>query len=163
MKETLDELKTRAGGLGPMVLTMATSSALLRGYADLNRAMKRSHLDRRVSERISLAIQEWLGCAYCVAAHSDAARALGLTETDVELARQGTATDPKIAAIVAFGLQVVAAPSEIEDADLESLQELGYRDEQIVDVVGLAALNLLTGAFNLVAGIEPAPDLRSAA
>ena len=30
------------------------------------------------------------------------------------------------------------------------------RDAQIADVVGLAALNLLTGAFNLVAGIERA-------
>jgi uncharacterized peroxidase-related enzyme len=163
VNETLDELRTRTGGLGPMVLTMANSSALLRGYADLNRAMKRSHLDRRVSERISLAVQEWLGCAYCVAAHSDAARALGLTESDIELARQGTATDPKIAAIVAFGLQVVAAPSEIGDADVETLRDHGYRDEQIADVVGLVALNLLTGAFNLVAGIEPARHLRSAA
>ncbi len=163
VKETLDELRTRAGGLGPMVLTMAKSSALLRGYADLNRAMKRSHLDRRISERISLAVQEWLGCAYCVAAHSDAARALGLTETDIELARQGTATDPKIAAIVAFGLQVVAAPSEIGDTDLETLRDYGHRDEQVADVVGLVALNLLTGAFNLVAGIAPAPQLRSAA
>jgi uncharacterized peroxidase-related enzyme len=163
VKETLDELGARTGGLGPMVLTMATSSALLRGYAGLNRAMKRSHLDRRITERISLAVQEWLGCAYCVAAHSDAARALGVTETDIQLARHGTATDPKIAAIVAFGLQVVAAPSEIGDADVEALRGYGYRDEQIADVVGLVALNVLTGSFNLVAGIEPAPQLRSVA
>jgi AhpD family alkylhydroperoxidase len=102
VKDTLDELAARGGELGPMVLTMANSSALLRGYADLNRAMKRSHLDRTITERISLAVQEWLGCSYCIAAHSDAARALGLTDTDIELARQGTATDAKIAAIVAF-------------------------------------------------------------
>jgi uncharacterized peroxidase-related enzyme len=163
VKETLDALRARGGVHGPMVLTMANSSALLRGYADLNRAMKRSHLDRRISERISLAVQEWLGCAYCVEAHSGAARALGLSETDIELARQGTATDPKVAAIVAFALQVVAAPSEIRDGDVNALRDHGYRDEQIADVVGLVALNVLTGAFNLVAGIEPPSDLRDAA
>jgi hypothetical protein len=53
--------------------------------------MKRSHLDRKITERISLAVQEWLGCAYCIA-----------------------------------------------------------------DVVGLVALDVLTGSFNLVAGIGPA-------
>ena len=163
VKETLDALTAREGGLGPMVLTMANSSALLRAYADLNRAMKRSHLDRKISERISLAVQEWLGCAYCVAAHSDAAGGLGLTETDIELARQGTATDAKVAAIVAFALLVVAAPSEIQDGDVNALRDHGYRDEQIADVVGLVALNVLTGGFNLVAGIEPPPELRSAA
>ena len=154
VKETLDELAARGGALGPMVLTMASSSALLRGYMELNRAMKRSHLDRRISERISLAVQEWLGCGYCVAAHSEAARTLGLSDTDIELARQGTATDLKVAAIFAFAQQVAAAPAEITEADVEQLRSHGYRDEQIADVVGLVALNVLTGAFNLVAGIE---------
>ncbi len=153
--QTLSELTARGRELGPMVRGMANSSALLRGYLDFNRAMKRSHLDRQVSERVSLAVQEWLGCKYCLAAHTEAARALGLVEHDIELARQGTATDPKVAALVAFGQQVVAAPSEIGDADLEALRARGYRDEQIADVVGLVALNVLTGSFNLVAGIEP--------
>ncbi len=139
-----------------MVRGMANSSALLRGYLDLSRAMKRNHLDRRSSERISLAVQEWLGCAFCLAAHSEAARALGLTERDIELAPQGTATEPGVAAIVAFGQQVVAAPAEISDGDVEGLRASGYRDVQIADVVGLVALNVLTGSFNLVAGIEPA-------
>jgi uncharacterized peroxidase-related enzyme len=153
--DALTELTSRGGELGPMVRAMANSSAMLRAYLDLNRAMKRSHLERTVSERISLAVQEWLGCDYCIAAHSTAARRLGLSETDIELARQGTARDAKIAAIVAFGQQVIAAPAEISDVDVEILRKLGWRDEQIADVVGLVALNLLTGAFNLVAGIHP--------
>ncbi len=161
-KDLLDELSAR-GTLGPMVRGMANSSALLRGYLELSRAMKRSHLDRRITERISLAVQEWLGCDYCRAAHTDAARALGLDETDIQLARQGSATDPKIAAIIAFALQIHAAPAEITDDDVQELHDLGYRDEQIADVVGLVALNVLTGSFNLVAGIEPSIPARSAA
>jgi AhpD family alkylhydroperoxidase len=137
---------------------------VLRGYLDLNRAMKRSHLDRCVSERISLAVQEWLGCDYCLAAHSDAARALGLSETDIRMARQGSARDPKIAALVAFGQQVFAAPAEATDAaHVDELRDLGYTDEQIAEVVGLVALNVLTGAFNLVDGIHATTTARSAA
>jgi uncharacterized peroxidase-related enzyme len=162
-RELLDDLASRGGEPGPMVRTMARAPAVLRGYLDLSRAMKRSHLDRRVSERVSLAVQEWLGCAYCIEAHSEAARALGVSEHDIRLARQGTATDPKVAALVAFALQVFVAPADVTDEQVDELRELGYSDEQIAEVVGLVALNVLTGAFNLVAGIHPSTTARSAA
>jgi uncharacterized peroxidase-related enzyme len=162
-RELLDELASRGAAPGPMVLAMANAPSLLRGYLDLNRAMKRMHLDRRITERISLTVQEWLGCDYCIAAHTRAARELGLDDTDIALARQGTATDPKMAAIVAFGQQVIAAPAEVTDEQVDELRELGYSDEQIAEVVGLVSLQLLTGAFNLVAGIEQPTTTRSAA
>jgi uncharacterized peroxidase-related enzyme len=162
-RELLEELASRGGEPGPMVRAMATAPALLRGYLDLNRAMKRAHLDRRITERIALAVQEWLGCDYCLAAHTRAARELGLTDSDIALARQGTATDPAVAAIVAFGQQVIAAPAEISDEEIDELRAFGYRDEQIAEVVGLVSLQLLTGAFNLVAGIHAPATTRSAA
>jgi uncharacterized peroxidase-related enzyme len=155
VRDLLDGLASRRGQLGPMVRAMANSDALLRGYVDLSRAMKRSHLDRRVSERMSLAVQEWLDCGYCIAAHTEAARALGVSESEIELARQGTSSDPKLAAMVAFAQQVAAAPAEVSGEDLARLAEHGYGDEEIADAVGLVALNVLTGSFNLVAGIHP--------
>jgi len=155
-RELLDELVGRGGEPGPMVRAMANAPALLRGYLDLSRAMKRSHIDRRVTERINLAVHEWLGCGYCLVAHTRAARDLGVPESEIQLARQGTSTDPAIAAIVAFAQQVLAAPGEIGDEDFERLHGHGYRDEQIAEVVGLVSLQLLTGAFNLVAGIHAA-------
>ena len=81
---------------------------------------------------------------------------------DIELARQGTATDAKTAALVAFGQHVVAAPSEVSDEQIDELRVFGYRDEQIAEVVGFVSLQLLTGAFNLVAGIHSTPTARSA-
>jgi uncharacterized peroxidase-related enzyme len=161
--ELLHELAARGGEPGPMVSTMAQAPALLRGYLDLNRAIKRSHLDRRITERVALAVHEWLQCDYCLAAHAKAARQLGLSETDIELARQGTATEPRVAAMVAFGQQVIAAPAEVTDEQIDDLRGHGYSDEQIAEVVGLVALQQLTGAFNLVAGIHSVDTARSAA
>ena len=60
-RELLDELASRGAEPRPMVRAMATAPTLLRGYLDLNRAMNRIHLDRRITERISLAVQERLG------------------------------------------------------------------------------------------------------
>ena len=39
--------------------------------------------------------------------------------------------------------------------NIDALRGLGSRDRDILDVVGLVALNVLTGTFNLVAGLEP--------
>jgi uncharacterized peroxidase-related enzyme len=157
-KELLDEYASRGGVPGPMVRAMANAPALLRGYLDLGRAMKRTHLDRGIVERINLAVHQTLGCEYCLVAHTRAARQLGLSDADIERARQGTATDPKIAAIVALAGQIIAAPGKVTDAQIDALRAHGYTDEQIAEVVGLVALQLLTGALNLVAGIEPAPE-----
>ena len=153
----------RAGSAGLMVRTMTGSPSLLGGYLDLSRAMKRSRLDRSISERISLAVQARLGCQLCLAAHADGARRAGVSEDEIELATRGTSSIPAVAAIVAFGRRVDAEPSSITGEDIDELRRLGYRDRDILDVVGLVALNVLTGSFNLVAGLEPATDLAATA
>src|ERR687893_3300954 len=154
-RELLDELVQRGGEPGPMVRAMANAPTLLRGYIDLTRAMKRSHIDRRIVERINLAVHEWLNCDYCLVAHTRAARKLGVPDSEIQLARQGTSSDPAIAAIVTFAQQVLAAPAEIGDADIQCLRAHGYRDEQIAEVAGLVGLQLLTGGVYLTAGAHP--------
>jgi uncharacterized protein YciW len=79
-------------------------------------------------------------------------------EEEIQLARQGTSRDPAIAAIVAFAQQILAAPAEIGDEDLARLHAHGYSDEQIAEVPGLVSLQLLTGAFNLIADIHASAD-----
>lgn len=156
--DLLGDIVDRTGSAGPMVRTMAGSPSVLGGYLELSRAMKRSKLDRAVAELISLAVQARLGCALCLEAHTRAALAAGVDPTDIALAKQGTASDPATAAMVDFGRRVHAEPASITAGDVDRLRELGYADRDLLDVVGLVALNVLTGTFNLVAGLEPTVD-----
>jgi len=153
--ERLAELEARHGRVGTMVATMAGSPSVLAGYLDLSRAVKRTKLTRAVSERISLAVQDHLGCALCLQAHTDAARAAGLDDSEIALARAGTSDDPAIAPIVAFGRRAHQEPASITAADVGALRALGLRDRDVLDA--LVALDVLTGTFNLVTGLEPAP------
>ena len=153
--DLLGDTIARSGSAGSMVRTMAGSPSVLGGYLELSRAMKRSRLERAISERISLTVQARLGCALCLAAHTSGARAAGVDEGEIELAKQGTSRDPAIAAIVDFGRRVHVEPASITDSDIDELRRLGYRDRDVLDVVGLVALNVLTGSFNLVAGLVP--------
>ncbi|MFI8961918.1 carboxymuconolactone decarboxylase family protein [Streptomyces sp. NPDC053493] len=157
-RELLADIVERHGSAGEMVSTMAHSPAVLEGYLSLSRAMKRARMPRAVSEKVSLAVQEWIGCGTCRAAHVAAARAAGLTESDIELARQGTSTDAREAALIAVALRVLAEPSALSDEDVADLRAHGWSDRIIAEVVGVVTLNLLTGAFNLLAGIQPEPE-----
>ncbi|WP_283139360.1 carboxymuconolactone decarboxylase family protein [Rhizohabitans arisaemae] len=152
----LTDIISRRGNVGEMVATMAHSPALLQGYLDFSRAMKRVKIPRALSEKISLAVQEWIGCGTCRQAHTQAARAAGLSENDIALARQGTSTDAREAALISVAVRVLAEPSSLTDEDVAELRAHGWSDRIIAEVVGVVTLNLLTGAFNLLIGLEPA-------
>jgi AhpD family alkylhydroperoxidase len=87
--------------------------------------MKRSTLRRDVSERISIAIQQRLGCELCLGAHIAAAGATGVTAEEVESARTGQSSDPALAAILRFALQVLSSPSTITEDTIEHLRRSG--------------------------------------
>ncbi|MEU0988250.1 carboxymuconolactone decarboxylase family protein [Streptomyces sp. NPDC005953] len=154
-RDLLAELVSRHGQIGDMVSTMAHSPAVLGGYLQLSRAMGRAKLNRTVSERISIAVQVLQGCGLCLDAHVSAARSMGVDEEEIERARSGTSADPAIAAIIALALQIYREPTSITDEQVIALREYGYSDRAIADVVGVVALNVLTGAFNLLAGLTP--------
>lgn len=156
--ERLGELQSRHGDLSTMVRTMAGSPALLAGYLDLSKAAKRTGLDRRLSEQISIAIQAARGCDACREAHIEAARRVGVTEHDIALAQQGTASSVAAAAMVDFALQVLIEPDRICDATISGLRGHGFDDRRILDVLALVTVNFLTGTFNLTAGIPGAAE-----
>jgi AhpD family alkylhydroperoxidase len=156
--QLLGDLVERHGQVGEMVSTMANSPAVLGGYLELSRAMKRAKLDRRISERISIAVQVRQGCERCLQAHVAAAKSLGIDDDEIERARRGTSSDPAIAAIIGLALRVYEEPTAITDEEIAALRQHGFRDREISDVVGVVALNVLTGAFNLVAGLEAVPS-----
>lgn len=154
-RDLLSDLVARHGQVGDMVATMAHSPAVLGGYLQLSRAMKRAKISRKVSERISIAIQAQQGCRLCMDSHVSAARALGVAEEEIDRASAGTSADPAVAAIIALALDIYREPTAITDEQIVTLRAARYSDREIADVVGIVALNILTGAFNLVAGLTP--------
>jgi AhpD family alkylhydroperoxidase len=151
--ELLGGLVGRRGEVGAMVATMAHSPAVLAGYLELSRAMKRAQLDRKLSERVSIAVQARLGCQTCLDAHIEAARRVGVGDEEIEAAHAAHSADAGVAALLRFAMMVLTEPARLDDADIVGLLDHGYSEEEVLDVVGIVALNQLTGSFNLVVGL----------
>lgn len=144
-RELLGELVERHGTVGDMVATMAHSPAVLGGYLHLGRALRRAKLDRRTSE-------------LCLASHVEAARSLGVPEEEIQW--RTTAPPPTRPSPPSSGsgsastARLLPSPTNRSTSSAPS----ATATRAIADVVGVVSLNIITGAFNLVAGLTPGAD-----
>ncbi len=137
-----------------MMRTMAERPAVLDGYLALSGALAKGRLGRRLGEQVALAVAEDNGCGYCAAAHTALGKGAGLSDADVAAARDGTATDPRAAAALAFAREVVSARGHVGDVDVQAARAAGLDDGDLGEVVAHVALNVFTNYFNSVAGTE---------
>ena len=83
----------------------------------------------------------------------EAAKGVGVSDDEIEAARTADSEDPRVATLLRFATKVLTEPASLDDDDIMGLLDLGYSEQEVVDVVGIVALNQLTGSFNLVAGL----------
>ncbi|GAA2126192.1 carboxymuconolactone decarboxylase family protein [Actinomadura napierensis] len=147
----LDALEKRLGHMPNMLRVMANAPAVLDGYLGLSRSLKKASLPPATAERIALAVGAANDCGYCVAAHTHGARGAGLSDDEVEAAKAGTSADPKEAAVVAFARELTESRGRADDA---AVREAGWSEAQVLEIIGIVALQTLTNYVNKVAGTE---------
>lgn len=135
---------------------MANAPAVLKAYLSLSDLLKETSLSLRLREQIALAVGQLNGCEYCLAAHSAAALNAGLSHDDIESARVGEASDPKVQAILHFVRRVVEIRGWVTDREVEEVKAAGVNDREIAEIVLAVSLNMYTNYFNHV--MNPAVD-----
>lgn len=163
----LQAVKKQLGVVPNLFRVVGNSPAALEGYLGLNGALGKGKIDVKTRERIALAVAEFNGCGYCLAAHSYLAKNLAkLDDTEIAANRGGGSNDPKADAAVAFATKIVRDRGHVAAADLEAVRAAGYGDAEIIEIVLHVALNTLTNYVNEVAGTDidfPVVAARSAA
>lgn len=101
----------------------------------------RSPLSRRERELIGVAVSRANGCRYCVAHHSDALSRYEKRADILEAAAQGDwdRLDKKDGRVCRFAELLTLRPSEMEEASLAPLREVGYSDAALLDMVQITA------------------------
>ena len=163
----LEAVKGQLGVVPNLMKVLGNSPAALGGYLALNGALAKGSLGAKTAERIALAIAEFNGCGYCLAAHTYLGRnAAKLDEAEMGANRDGTSNDPKAAAAVRFAVTVAAERGHASDAAVRAVKDAGYTDAEVMEIVLHVALNTLTNYVNEVAGTDidfPAVDRKQAA
>lgn len=148
----LAAVKKQLGVVPNMFRTIAHSPAALEGYLGLTGALAKGSLDAATRERIALAVAEFNGCNYCLAAHSYIGKNLAkLSDSEIEANRRGRSSDARADAAVIFAVKVVSTRGQVSEADLAAVRAAGLTEADIIEIIAHVALNTLTNYVNEVA------------
>lgn len=151
----LEAVKKMLGSVPNLFRMVGKSPAALEGYLGLNAALAKGKLDAKTRERIALAVAEFNGCNYCLAAHTYLGRNLAkLDDAEIAANRDGGSNDTSADAAVRFAVKVATRKGHVADSDLQAVKTAGYSDAEIVEVVAHVALNTLTNYINNVTGTD---------
>ncbi|OBK44875.1 carboxymuconolactone decarboxylase family protein [Mycobacterium sp. 1081908.1] len=145
-----DQLQARAainrnwGRVPNLGAVLALSLPMTQAVLAFDAALSEGAFSRAVAEQLAIAVSHENRCAYCLAAHSAAARAYGLAAEDISAARTAHASDPKIAAALRFVQQLVRARGHLDEEDLAAVRAAGWHDADIVELVGHALSTTLS-------------------
>ncbi|TWT42622.1 Carboxymuconolactone decarboxylase family protein [Thalassoglobus neptunius] len=153
-KELFEQVHQKLGRVPNLMQTLGHSAAALSGYLSLNDALSQGSLSAKDRERIALAVAEYNGCGYCLAAHSAIGKMVGLNPNQIIESRNGHASDSKADALLRFAHRVLESNGQINDSDLEQFRAEGYSDGEVAEVIAHISLSVLTNFFNNVAKTE---------
>lgn len=163
----LEAVKKQLGTVPNLFRLVGTSPAGLAGYLGLSGALSTGSLDAKTRERIALAVAEINGCGYCLSAHSYLGKNVAkLSDEEIEANRSGGSTDAKADTAVRFAVQLTRERGHVGEDAVRDVQQAGYTDAQIIEIVAHVALNTFTNYLNESLQTEidfPAAPARAAA
>jgi len=150
VQSILDGVRKQFGFAPGMFDMLAATPAVLEIVLTLQRSIGRL-LDAKTRHTIALAVSHSNDCDYCQALHTYVSSELsGMSTEDIELARTGSATDPRRAAVARFAKRVIETRGQVDDADIAAVRTAGYSDPEILAIVTVAVVFLLTNYLNNV-------------
>ena len=125
--------------------TLANSPTVAQGtwnvYRDVGHYGK---VPKSIKEMLFVAISQARNCKYCEAAHLAICRLFGVDRETLEtLTRDLNALKPgRTRDVIRFGIKVALTPQAVAQADYDGLRDHGLTDEEIVEVIGMAAFSV---------------------
>lgn len=165
-KALLDSIHEAFGATPNMFRVVANSSAALKSLWSAFSALGVGVIGPRLGEQIAVAVADRNACEYCLAAHTALGRKAGASAEEMQQAQVGESTDAKTQAALRFSLKLVDGRGQMDDADVQRLRDLGFADEEIVEILAHVALNLFTNYVNVAFAVPldfPAVKLRHGA
>jgi uncharacterized peroxidase-related enzyme len=150
-RPTLENIKKKMGSVPNVFRMMANSPAVLDAYAALNGALAKGKLDKKIAERIALAIAQKNGCGDCLAAHTyTGTHVTKLSIEEIAAARRGGSSDARADAAVKFAVKVAEERGSISEEELEAMKLAGFDEAELLEIVAHVAANTFTNYMNEV-------------
>lgn len=150
--EVFAKIKKAAGKVPNAYATVGTHSPeALSAALAFDAAVAASTLGKADVEVIKLAVSEYVGCDYCVAAHTLMGKLAGLSGDDMKQVRAGVATgDAKRDALVTYVRALVGTRGTVPEGVVDAVRAAGYTERQIIEINLAIASITFTNLVNRV-------------
>jgi uncharacterized peroxidase-related enzyme len=154
IRSVLNAVQASLGVIPNLFRVTANSPAALDALVAASGALSKGTIGASSREAIALTVAEANGCDYCLSAHAMLGAGAGLSQADIEDARDGRAADAKLNAMLAFSQILVVNRGQVTNSDVEKLRRAGVANGEIVEIVANVALNIFTNYLNQTADTE---------
>jgi AhpD family alkylhydroperoxidase len=161
-RRTMGAVEKQFGFVPGAVARLAESPELLDGFLRLSKVFEASTLDPVAREVLIMTIAVRNGCHLCVAMHTGKLRGLDADEALVAALQAGEPlADPRLEALRAFVLEVLATTGDVPDDSVQSFLGHGYTLRNALEVVlGIGAYTMSTFANRLTSAALDEPFAR---
>jgi uncharacterized peroxidase-related enzyme len=148
-KTIFAEIKAAFGMVPNLFRTYAHFPPLLEAnWNKVKALMMQGNLSRKVKETIAVLVSKDNSCNYCVAAHSAALKAIGISDEEIRNIKENLDAaefNEKEKALIAFARKANREPLRITDDEFAALHRAGATDAEIIEALGV--MEIFT-AFN---------------
>ena len=119
-----------------------SASALKGAWGALSNVFLGTRLPMSLAAMILYSISAARNCEYCSAVHRATCKTVGIDEETLAVLEKDleSLTPTRVQRIVLFAQKCASDPKAVSEADFDAVRDEGVTDEEIVEIVALAAL-----------------------
>jgi uncharacterized peroxidase-related enzyme len=155
--ERLDDVAQQLGRVPNMYRAMANSPGLLATYlTGYEHFRSGSGFSAAEQEVVFLTISRFNECDYCMAAHSFIAEVMSKTPLEVVAAirEDRPVDDDRLAALIGMTRALLDTSGHPTEADVQAFLEVGFTDEQVLELVLAISVKTISNWTNHLFGTE---------
>jgi uncharacterized peroxidase-related enzyme len=144
VNEVFTEIEGTFGKVPNLFLTYANYLPLLKANWDKVKAvMATGTLSQKAKQAIAVLVSQDNGCNYCIAAHTGALQAIGVSEEEIKTIEEDLEQanfSAKERALISFARKANTAPLRVPDEEFAVLKQTGASDAEIIEALGVMEL-----------------------
>lgn len=149
LKEVYERIKGDRGKLSNIMKVHSLMPSAMDDHMNLYMSImfKERTLSREICELIGVVVSNENGCEYCVNHHAEALNHYWKDNMRLEELKEDyykVGLDEKQSILVGYAVKLTNSPDEIQEEDIDELSDVGFSDENILNI------NLVASYFNFV-------------
>ncbi len=149
LRMAYEKIKSKRGKLSNIMKVQSLMPEAMEDHLELYLSImfKNRKLSREYCEMIGVVVSSTNGCDYCVNHHAEALAHFWDDDEKIErlITRPGDLEmSPKKDQMIKYVKKLTKNPNEIQENDIEALREVGFSDDQILNI------NMVASYFNFV-------------